>query len=275
MKTLCIVGAGKVGQVFGRQFATHRVFEVRQVLTRSKQSAQAAAEFVGAGEPAGSWGELRQADVYLLGVPDDSIAESCDAMRRQGLLNADSVVFHCSGAKASTELSAALGAGAAVASVHPVRSFADAAAVSSDFAGTICSVEGDVRALAVLAPALESIGAQVVQISADNKLLYHAGSVVASNYLVSLMDLALRTYEAAGIPPGMAQAMAAPLARQTLENVFKLGTAQALTGPIARGDMLTVEKQLQKVEDWDADAGGVYRAFIPVTQALARRKKQN
>ncbi|WP_394779400.1 Rossmann-like and DUF2520 domain-containing protein [Undibacterium sp.] len=274
MKTLCIIGGGKVGRVFARQFAAHRVFNISQVLTRSPQSAQLAAEFIGAGEPAGDWDLLRPADVYLLGVPDDSIAASCEALVQRGLLDAHSLVFHCSGAKASTELSSASGLGAAVASVHPVRSFADATAVFLDFAGTICSVEGDARALAVLMPALQAISAQVVQISADNKLLYHAGSVIASNYLVSLMDVALRAYEAAGIPAAMAQAMAAPLARQSLENVFSLGTAQALTGPIARGDMLTVEKQLQKVENWDVAAGDVYRAFIPVTLALAAQKKR-
>jgi len=91
---------------------------------------------------------------------------------------------------------------------------------------------------------------------------------------VSLMDVALRTYAAAGIPPATAKAMAAPLAQQTLDNVFRLGAEQALTGPIARGDMLTVEQQLQKVADWDETAAGIYRSFIPATVNLAARKKK-
>ncbi|MES2069396.1 MAG: DUF2520 domain-containing protein [Pseudomonadota bacterium] len=273
-KSLSIIGAGKVGQVVGRQLAMHAVFEVSQVLNRSLASAQQAAAFIGAGVAAADVRSLRKADVYMLTVPDDQIAASCAALRQGGLLDSASLVFHCSGAKASTELAAALAAGAAVASLHPVRSFADIGAVSASFAGTICSLEGDARALAVLAPALQAIGAQVVQISAENKLLYHAGSVFASNYLVSLMEIALQAYVAAGVPAETARAMAAPLARQTLENVFRLGTEQALTGPIARGDMLTVERQLQQVAGWDAAAGDIYRAFIPATLKLAARKNR-
>ena len=108
-----------------------------------------------------------------------------------------------------------------------------------------------------------------------NKLLYHAGSVFASNYLVSLMETAMQTYQAAGIPADMAKAMAEPLARQSLDNVFKLGSVAALTGPIARGDMVTVEKQVEVVHAWDATAGNLYTAFTPITVALATRKIKN
>ncbi|GGC86817.1 Rossmann-like and DUF2520 domain-containing protein [Undibacterium terreum] len=274
MKSLSIIGAGKVGRVFGRQFSAHSVFEIRQVLNRSLASAQQAAGFIGAGEAIADWAALRASDIYMLTVPDDQIAASCEALQQRGLLGSHSLVLHCSGAKASTELAAALSAGAAVASLHPVRSFADAEAVSAGFAGTICSLEGDARALAVLEPALKTIHAQVVQISADSKLLYHAGSVFASNYLVSLMDVALRAYMAAGIPAEMAKAMAQPLAQQSLDNVFRLGAAQALTGPIARGDMQTVEKQLQQVAAWDTAVADIYRAFIPATVDLAQRKQK-
>jgi len=272
MKTLTIIGAGKVGKVLGRQLTLHRVFKIQQVLNRSAGSAQLAVEFIGAGQGAAGMEQLRRADVYLLAVPDDQIAATCAALALQGLLDATSLVLHCSGAKASTELQAAVQAGAAVASLHPVRSFADTAQVRASFAGTICSLEGDERAIAILLPALQAIGARVVQIGADSKLLYHAGSVFASNYLVSLLDTAMRAYVAAGIPEEMARAMAEPLASQSLANVFQMGTAAALTGPIARGDMDTVARQQQAVAAWDAQAGELYRSFIAPTVALAQRK---
>ena len=50
-----------------------------------------------------------------------------------GRIGADSVVLHCSGALSSADLLAASSLGAAVASAHPVRSFADAAAVAQHF----------------------------------------------------------------------------------------------------------------------------------------------
>ena len=105
-------------------------------------------------------------------------------------------------------------------------------------------------------------------------MLFRSGSVFASNYLVSLVETAMQTYQAAGIPADLAKAMAEPLARQSLDNVFKLGSVAALTGPIARGDMATVEKQVKVVQAWDAAAGNLYSAFTPLTVALAARKKK-
>ncbi|MFZ6864245.1 Rossmann-like and DUF2520 domain-containing protein [Undibacterium sp. Ji67W] len=277
MKNLTIIGAGKVGKVLGRCFQQHGVFNIAQILNRRPQSALSACEFIGL-NPVSALTDCRQlqiADVWMLAVSDDQIIPACKMLQVQGLLHADSMVFHCSGSKASTELVEAIEAGAAVASLHPVASFADPQHVADNFAGTICSIEGDQRALAVLLPALEAIGAQVVQISAETKLLYHAGSVFASNYLVTLLDTALRAYEAAGIPPELALAMAAPLARQSMENVFAMGAAQALTGPIARGDMQTVARQHAVVADWDVKAGELYQAFTPPTQALAVRKNHS
>ncbi|MFZ6687217.1 Rossmann-like and DUF2520 domain-containing protein [Undibacterium sp. SXout11W] len=274
MKKLTIIGAGKVGKVFGRRFQQHSDFSVVQILNRHLQSALSACEFIGL-DPVSALADCRQleiADVWMLAVNDDQIIPACKMLHVQGLLHADSIVFHCSGAKASTELVAAIEAGAAVASIHPVASFADPQHVAENFEGTICSIEGDQRALVVLLPALDAIGAQVAEISAETKLLYHAGSVFASNYLVTLLDTALLAYQAAGIPPELALAMAEPLARQSMENVFTLGAAQALTGPIARGDMQTVARQQEVVAGWDVKAGDLYQAFTPPTQALAARK---
>ncbi|WP_422943909.1 Rossmann-like and DUF2520 domain-containing protein [Undibacterium sp. TJN19] len=273
MKTLTVVGAGKVGKVLAKNFQRHAQFSIQQILNRSLPSAQAAVSWLGTGEACDDMQCMQPADIYMLTVADDQIASACAALVDAGLVNADSVLFHCSGAKASTVLSAANALGAAVASVHPVRSFADIEQLAEHFASSICSVEGDERALAVLLPALQAIGAETVIISAESKLLYHAGSVFASNYLVTLMETALQCYQAAGIPLEIAQKMAAPLARQSLENAFSMGPVAALTGPIARGDMQTVVLQQKAVTDWNAATGQLYQAFTPPTQALAARKK--
>ena len=273
MRSLNIIGAGKVGRVLGRLFVQHQAFQIQQITCRSEHTSAQAVAFIGAGVGISNYNELNPADLTMLSVPDDQIASVCQELSALGLFNATSIVFHCSGAKASTELIAANATGAAVASLHPVCSFADPAQLIAHFAGTICSIEGDAVALQVLNAALQTIQAKVIQINTANKLLYHAGSVFASNYLVSLMETALLTYQAAGIPAELAKAMAESLARQSLDNVFTLGTAAALTGPIARGDMATVEKQVDVVRAWDAAAGNLYAAFTPLTVALAARKK--
>jgi predicted short-subunit dehydrogenase-like oxidoreductase (DUF2520 family) len=171
-------------------------------------------------------------------------------------------------------LRAAREAGALVASVHPIRSFADPAAVAAQFSGTFCGIEGDDGALAVLTPALQAIGAQPVTINASAKTVYHAAAVFASNYLVTVLDAALRAYQAAGIPEPVARQLAQPLASESMANVFRLGAAAALSGPIARGDLATVARQQQAVSQWDADTGALYQSLVGPTTALAARKQQ-
>lgn len=266
--TLNIIGAGHVGRALGRLFAGHGVFAIGDVLARSEQGAQDAAAFIGAGRPVHGIEQLQPAQAWMLAVPDDQIAPVCAALSVRGLL-AGAVVFHCSGAKASGEL---LAPGASVASVHPVRSFADPATVASSFTGTFCGIEGDAQALALLGPAFEAIGARLVPIDAQAKTVYHAASVFASNYLVTVLDAALRAYQAAGIPEDVARELARPLASETLQNVLRMGPERALSGPIARGDMATVARQQQAVEAWDAPSGELYRALADATVALARRR---
>ncbi|NMM36320.1 MAG: DUF2520 domain-containing protein [Glaciimonas sp.] len=270
--SLNIIGCGHVGSVMGRLFAQQNVFLVQDVLTRSSASASDAVAFIGAGRACADIAELRSADVTLLGVPDDQISAACTALAATGLLNENSTVFHCSGALSSAALSAAIACGAAVASVHPVRSFADAETVAQQFAGTFCGVEGDPRALQLLQPALLAIRVQLVALDADAKTLYHAASVFACNYLTTLIDTALRAYIAAGITPDLARQMAQPLISETLANIFKLGPEQALTGPIARGDLVTVAQQQAAVTAWDSTAGSLYKALADATKQLSQRR---
>jgi len=272
MRGLTVIGGGHVGRVLGRLFSAAGAFAVRDVLSRSAGSAARAAAFIGGGNAAASYATLRPADVFMLTVTDDQIVPACEALAAAVPLQG-AVVFHCSGALASDRLQAARAAGAFVASVHPIRSFADADAVAAGFAGTFCGVEGDQQALDVLLPALGAIGARAVQIDPAAKTVYHAAAVFASNYLVTVIDAALRAYQAAGIPETVARELARPLALESMENAFRLGAAPALTGPVARGDMATVLRQQDAVMAWDAETGQLYRALVPPTIALAERKR--
>ena len=271
MAALNLVGAGHVGRALGRLFATAGAFTVQDVLTRSEAGARQAVDFIGAGRACASLADMRPAAVWMLAVGDDAIAPACAALAQGGQL-AGAVVFHCSGAKASGELQAARAAGALVASVHPVRSFADPQAVAAGFAGTFCGIEGDEAALALLEPAFTAIGARLVRIDPAAKTVYHAAAVFASNYLVTVLDAALRAFEAAGVPAEVARELARPLALETLDNVFRLGPEAALSGPVARGDVATVARQQDAVMRWDRATGRLYQALVPPTAALARRK---
>ncbi|PUA19407.1 Rossmann-like and DUF2520 domain-containing protein [Glaciimonas sp. PCH181] len=272
LPTLTIIGCGKVGKTLARLWKARQIFQLYDVLNRSDSSAQQACEFIGDGRAVTSFAALRPTDIYLIAASDDHIPACCAALAATGKLNPNSIVFHCSGALSSLALSAAAEQGAAVASIHPIRSFADPQQVVADFAGTYCGSEGDPAALAVLTQAFDAIGARCVAIQRDNKVVYHAAAVFASNYLVTLIDVARQAYVEAGLPADVALQLIAPLLTESAANAFRLGPATALTGPIARGDTATVTRQHAALQEWNPEVAALYSQFAVLTQQLAQKK---
>jgi predicted short-subunit dehydrogenase-like oxidoreductase (DUF2520 family) len=273
--TLSMVGCGKVGQTLGRLWHEHQAIEIQDILNRSPESGMKAVTFIGAGQVARNYADLRPADIFLIAAPDDQIAACCNALASANCLSTNSIVFHCSGALPSSILQAASARGAAIASIHPIRSFALPEQVVQNFAGTYCGVEGDVSAIDELNRLFSAIGAHFVPIDREYKILYHAAAVFASNYLVTLLDTAVQTYGKAGIPPDVALKMMASLVRETSENVLQVGPEQALTGPIARGDIATVITQYRALKNWDQRLGSLYKQLGKLTARLARRRDRS
>ncbi|WP_334187631.1 Rossmann-like and DUF2520 domain-containing protein [Noviherbaspirillum sp.] len=273
-KTLTIIGCGKVGKAMGRCLATDAKMEILDVLNRSPTSTLEAVSFLGAGRAATGFGDLSPADFYMIAAGDHQIEAACEALANSGGLAKESVVFHCSGALESSVLRSARNAGAVVASVHPIRSFAAPEQVAADFRGTYCGIEGDVAALEALYPLLDLIGARLVPIEGGQKQVYHAAAVFASNYLVTLLDVARQAFEQAGIPSELALQLLGPLVRNTVENVIHLGPSRALTGPIARGDLDAATAQLVAVNRWDEKFGELYRQLARLTAELAGQPHQ-
>ncbi|TFV88936.1 DUF2520 domain-containing protein [Oxalobacteraceae bacterium OM1] len=271
--TINIIGAGKVGMTLGR-LLRDKGYAVQDVLNRSMESATAAIAFMGGGHAVAELQECRPAQFWLIGTGDRDIEAACAALSASGKLTAHAVVFHCSGALASDKLDSARRAGARTASLHPIRSFADPALAVRDFTGTWCGIEGEEHAVTALTAACEAIGGRPLLLRAETKVLYHGAAVMASNYLVTLIDAALKTYHAAGVPEAVARELLEPLVRGTVDNVFRLGTAAALTGPIARGDMSIVQRQQAAIAAAAPACGALYESFIELAQDLARRKRE-
>ena len=273
MLEINIVGAGKLGRTLGRLWAQHGVFAVQDVLAARTANAAAAVEFIGAGSAPGSLAAMRRAPLWMLTVPDGRIAALCESLSKSRMLRAGDVVFHCSGSESAAALAAAARCGAFVASVHPVKSIAEPARAVQTFAGTWCGAEGDARALAVLAPAFGQIGARLFAVDPEAKTVYHAASVIACNYLAALVHAGVQCYERAGLDRSMAREVMEPLVRETLDNIFELGPADALTGPIARGDAAVVARQHAALAQWNPRIARIYRALGAAALELARARE--
>lgn len=267
---LNVVGCGRLGQAIAKLFVSHGVTEHVHVCNRSRASGERAVAVIGRGVAYESLSEMPPSSLWLIGTGDQEIGKVAHHLAGSGALSPRSVVFHCSGIL-SSEVLAPLGAkDALVGSVHPVRSFADADIAVREFAGTYCAVEGDPEAVHILEKLFTSVGARVFTIPSDAKMLCHAGHVFASNYLVALLECSRRLYATAGVPEELAVQIMEPLVHGTLQNISRLGHAQALTGPIARGESGVVAQQLAQVATTDPLLGELYHSLGRIAVELAR-----
>jgi predicted short-subunit dehydrogenase-like oxidoreductase (DUF2520 family) len=101
-----------------------------------------------------------------------------------------------------------------------------------------------------------TLGLRPFALADEDRPLYHAGAVIAGNFLVTLQRAAARLLDEANVP---AEALT-PLMERTIENGF------VLTGPIARGDWTTVEAHLRALEERAPDLVPLYRALADATR---------
>ena len=271
--TIAIIGPGRVGTSLGI-LAARAGYRVVAVGGRHKESAIKAAEQIGEGVCGCDMTEAaKSAQMVLLCVPDDAIEDVCGRLAQQKSFVAGTVVVHCSGALSSEILATARqGCGCSVGSMHPLQTFPTVDAALRLMSGSYCFYEGDKGAIAAIARFAADVGLIPVQITAATKTAYHAAAVMACNYLVSLMDASIMLAEEAGIDRPTACSALKHIAAATLNNVAEMGTAEALTGPIARGDITTIRKHLEQLESIGGPAISVYRTMGLYTLGMARAK---
>lgn len=275
--SFAIIGCGKVGGMLGRQLA-RAGYRPAGFYSRRPESALHAARMTvnDAGAATGMvhekpWNAARQADVVFITTPDQAIETVCGEVADKGGFRKGAVVLHCSGALPSTVLTAACSCGAHVASMHPLQSFAGESA-GNPFHSIMMAVEGEGPALEIAKAIAVDLSARPFVLPTEGKTFYHASAVVASNYLVTVMDLAFQLMAAAGVPESSAFGVLAPLIRGTLANLETIGIPNALTGPIARGDIDIVEKHLGAIRGLSSELAARYARLGSDTISLALAK---
>jgi predicted short-subunit dehydrogenase-like oxidoreductase (DUF2520 family) len=273
------VGCGKVGQTLAHLWHDKTIFTIQDVLTTSASSAQNACRFIGAGTPVQSIAAMRPADVWMIGVQDANIASMATALAqsfgsRSATPEGASAVFHCSGALSSSLLAPLSALGWHTASAHCILSFTSAPAAIAQFRGTACALEGDRGALALLRPLFESVGAQCFSVKSDQKLLYHAAAVFATNFVPVLQGLAEEAWLSSGVPSALLPGLRAALLNNAVANILRTGPQGALTGPAARGDTAAIARQSAAVTTWNQQAGAAYDALSALALRMANTNKE-
>ncbi len=234
---LTIVGRGRLG-------------------TALAAAADAAAIAVDGPRGHGPHRDLDPGSPVLLCVPDSQIG------RAAAEIPTGPLVGHCSGATSLEPL-----AGHEAFSMHPLMTVT---ADGAQFAGAGAAIAGSsVRALTFAGQLAGRLGMRAVEIADVDRTTYHAAASIASNFLITLEAAAERL--AAGV--GVERELLVPLVRASVENWARVGPERALTGPVARGDEVTVTAQRDAVAAAAPDLLELFDALVAATRTEAARAK--
>lgn len=244
-----VVGAGRMGCAFAEALAgAGRI--VTAVHSQHEASAAAlAARLPDALACADLASLVAAADRIVVTVPDAQLAAVAQALP----VGNRHAVIHGSGGSSLSVLAACQQRGAAIACFHPLQSFPDRSGGAPRFRGICIGLEAsDARLRDELERLVQALGARAIDLTGVDRARYHAAAVFASNYLIALLKAATDAWTAAGLPLDAALPALLPLSQGALDAAARAPLADALTGPIARGDADTVARQLDALRQQPA-----------------------
>jgi predicted short-subunit dehydrogenase-like oxidoreductase (DUF2520 family) len=242
--TLVVVGRGRAGGSIARA-AEHAGLDVRLV----------SHEGVADAEPGTS---------VLLCVPDQAIAAVA-----ADIPEGPAFVGHVSGAGTLNLLAEAAAKGARTFSLHPLQTFADG---KTTVEGTPAAIAGSDREALEFARALaEALGLRPFEVAEQDRAAYHASAAMASNLLVALEESAADLLTKLGAVD--ARELLAPLVLRTAANWVERGPG-ALTGPIARGDQVTIDGHRAALRERAPELLELYDALAARAETVARENEE-
>ncbi len=243
------IGAGKLGTTMAHLLFESSCLKIQSVYNRTVEKSITAIEFIGEGEACQDLSKLKPANIYFIATPDDQIESTCQKIISTSQVEPASIFVHFSGVLTSDVLKSAREKGHYTCSLHPTKSFSSPEKTSLNFQDTFCAFEGSEEAYDVLSGMISKIGGKIFHIQKNQKSLYHVGAVFASNYLITVFSCAVQCYKSSGISEEMAKEIVISFMQGTLNNVVNTEKlSSALTGPLQRGDIKTIEKHIKSLK---------------------------
>ncbi len=263
-----IVGAGAVGTALGVAL-TRAGWPIAAVASRDPGRRDRFRSLVpDARAFADATALLDEVELVILAVPDDAIAPLAGSLR----MYSGQAMIHTSGLLGAEVLAAAMAAGTQIGSFHPLVAFADTERAVAALHGATVAVEGDDQLVALLAEMAEAVGAVPVRLAPGSKAAYHAAAVLSAGGFVALLDAIAELGRIAGLDEVGSLAIYGRLIEQTLDNARALGIRAALTGPMTRGDVGTLEAHLAELRTHAPGALELYLAAARREVALAEER---
>ena len=236
---IVIVGPGRAGGAIAIA-ASDAGHSIEAIVARRSDDLDLATRF---GLPVLALGAaMPSADLLVVAVRDDALGDV--AVLLSEVAEGVPAAVHLSGLAPVSVLKPLAQHGIAIGAFHPLQTLPDAERGADALDGSSIAVTAEPELATLLAEFARSLGAASFEISDDRKPLYHAAAAASANYVIAALGLAQDLFAAADLDAAVAR----PLVEAVVANAFELGASTALTGPIARGDVGTVESQIHAVQ---------------------------
>lgn len=259
-RDVAIIGPGRVGTALALALVRGGRRVVAATDGGSGSAAALAGQIAGCRVHDAPEAAVGAADLVVLAVPDDAVEQVVRHVAAADGWREHHRVVHCSGVLGLEVLDLAARSGARVAACHPAQSVpagagADAL-LGAAWAVTCAEADRDWAEEFVVAA-----GGDPFPLPAGARTLYHAGLTVGSNAAAAAVVVARQLLLAAGVDAP--QRILEPLVEASTRNAARDG-ATALTGPVVRGDLGTVDDHLTALDTDVPRLGQAYRVLQAV-----------
>jgi len=232
-----IVGTGNTATVLGRKIAGAG-HEIRQVLGRTEAHAKRLALELDCGYAIDWSGLDREADLYLIALPDALLYDLGDKLSIDPKL-----VVHTAGSVSRSVLGAVSGNHGVM---YPLQSLRKELPGSPPIP---LLVDGNsAKSLGVIYDFARSVSSQVERADDDRRLKLHLAAVVVNNFTNHLYELAENFCRQEGLDFSLLW----PLITETAVRLPRSSPGRLRTGPASRNDAITLGKHLALLGSYPA-----------------------
>src|SRR5229473_3373615 len=267
-ETFGFVGCGRVGRTLAQAFANAGRAVTAAWSRRATDAAMMVREVPGLRALPSAQAVADACDFVWITVSDDAIGPVSNGIA----WSARHKVVHCSGATEVLALAAAKQAGAAIGGFHPLQMFTNPAVALKGLPGCTVGIEADSPLYESLNQLALDIGCTPVMVPAGGRALYHASAYHVGPFLIALLAEAAAVWQKFGVGEKEALNALLPLLSGTLSAVHDGGLAQGMGGCVARGDVGTVRKHIAAMDQFDHEAGKLYRMLASRTIPLGLKR---
>lgn len=231
MISVVLLGAGNVASHLYKAFKNSKNVTIAQWYNRSLASIVSYKEDV---EITDNLNELKEADIYIMSVSDDSIAQLSKDLPFENRL-----ITHTSGSVSIHDMDKKNQR----AVFYPLQTFSKEADL--DFSEVpICIEVTEKPNLQLLKDLAQALGCTAYKINTEQRQTLHLSAVFINNFTNQLYRIAHEISDAKNINFDILK----PLILETAKKVQYMSPYMAQTGPAKRNDKKTIKRHLKQIE---------------------------